>query len=154
MKLKRSTYDVAVNLICLILLLGTVVYFVVNWGEFPDKVSGHYNAMGEVDRWGNKEELLITLIIAWIMYLGMTAIEHFPQVWNTGVRVTEENKKRVYSILKNMIVTLKLTVVVIFVFLTVNSASASQLPLWFLPVFLILIFGSIIFFGIKLSRAK
>ncbi|HMM05582.1 MAG TPA: DUF1648 domain-containing protein [Clostridiales bacterium] len=154
MKLKRSTYDVAVNLICLVLLLGTVVYFVANWGEFPDRVPGHYNAMGEVDRWGNKGELLITLIIAWIMYLGMTAIERFPQVWNTGVRVTEENKKRVYRILKNMIVTLKLTVVAIFVFLAVNSASASQLPLWFLPAFLILIFGSIIFFGIKLSRAK
>ena len=30
------------------------------------------------------------------MYIFLTVIENFPQIWNTGVTVTEENKDRVY----------------------------------------------------------
>jgi hypothetical protein len=110
--------------------------------------------MGVVDRWGNKGELLILPIVGWIMYLGMTALEQFPQVWNTGVTVTAENRESVYLILKNMLVTVKLLVVMNFVYLTIISALGKNLPIWFLPVFLILMFGSIIFFTIKLFRAK
>jgi hypothetical protein len=38
-------------------------------------------------------------------------------VWNTGVTITEDNKTRIYRILKNMIGTTKFLVVGVFVFL-------------------------------------
>lgn len=154
MIMKRGKYDVVINLSCLLLLLGVVAYLSVNWSNIPDKIPGHYNAMGEVDRWGNKGELLVLPIIGWIMFIGITILEHFPQIWNTGVTVTEENKVRIYRILKNMIGTTKLLVVGVFVFLAINSAFAKALSIWFLPVFLVLMFGCIIFFIIKLVRAK
>mgnify|MGYP000971021715 FL=1 len=154
MPIKRSKYDVTINLICLLLLSGLVVYLLINWSDIPDKIPGHYNAMGEVDRWGNKGELLFLPIIGWIMYIGITVLEHFPQVWNTGVTVTEENKARIYPILKNIIGTTKLLVVGVFVILDINSALAKSLPIWFLPIFLVLTFGSIIFSVVKLTRAK
>lgn len=152
--MKRSKYDIVINLICLLLLLGVTGYLAVNWSSIPDKISGHYNAIGEVDRWGNKMELLVLAIIGWIMYIGITVLEQFPQAWNTGVTVTEENKARIYPILKMMISTLKLLVVGVFVFLAINSALATALPLWFLPVFLVLMFGSIVFFIVRVIRAK
>ena len=154
MPIKRSKYDVTINLICLLLLSGLVVYLLINWSDIPDKIPGHYNAMGEVDRWGNKGELLFLPIIGWIMYIGITVLQHFPQVWNTGVTVTEENKARIYPILKNIIGTTKLLVVGVFVILDINSALAKSLPIWFLPIFLVLMFGSIIFSVVKLTRAK
>jgi uncharacterized membrane protein len=154
MQIKRSKYHIVANLICLILLLGIIIYLGINWNNIPDKIPGHYNFMGVVDRWGNKGELIILPIVGWITYLGMTTLEQFPQVWNTGVTVTAENKERVYLILKNMLVTVKLLVVINFVYLTITSALGKNLPIWFLPVFLILMFGSIIFFTIKLFRAK
>jgi len=154
MKSKRSKYDIVVNLICLILLSGIIVYLLLTWEEIPDKIPGHYNAMGVVDRWGNKGELLILPIIGWIMYFIMTIIERFPQAWNTGVAVTEENKKRIYPILRNMLSTIKLLLVIIFVFSTVNSALAKELSAWFLPAIAILIFGSIVFFIAKLVKAR
>lgn len=150
----RSKYDIVINLICLLLLFGVVAYLAINWNSIPDKVPGHYNAVGEVDRWGNKGEILVLPITGWIMYIGITVLEHFPQMWNTGVAVTEENKTRIYRILKNMIVTTKLLVVSVFVYLAINSMSAKALSIWFLPVFLVLMFGSFIFFGIKLTKAK
>lgn len=154
MKLKRRKFDTAVNLICLIFLFGIVIYLGIIWNNLPDKIPGHYNAMGVVDRWGNKGELLILPIVSWIMYLGITAIEHFPQIWNTSVTITKENKERIYQILKNMISTMKLLIVVVFVFLTMNSALAKGLPVWFLPVFLIFMFGTLIFFITKLAHSK
>ena len=45
---------------------------------------------------GSKGELVILPIIGWLMYIFLTVIENFPQIWNTGVTVTEENKDRVY----------------------------------------------------------
>ncbi|MFA0815064.1 MAG: DUF1648 domain-containing protein [Anaerofustis sp.] len=152
--LKKSRYDVVINLFCLLLLVGIVAILIVNWSNIPDKIPGHYNAVGEVDRWGNKEELLILPIIGWILYIGITVLEQFPQIWNTGVKVTEQNATRIYRILKNMVGTIKLLMVFVFVFLTVNSAFAKALPDWFLPTFLVLIFGSMIFFIVKLIRAR
>ena len=154
MKLKRSKYDIAVHLICLILLSGIIVYLLLTWDEIPDKIQGHYNAMGVVDRWGNKGELLILPIVGWIMYFIMTIIEHFPQAWNTGIAVTEENKEQIYPILRNMLGTIKLLLVIAFVLLTVNSALAKELSAWFLPSLVILILCSIVFFIAKLVKAR
>lgn len=154
MKLQRTKYDVIVNLICILLLVGILIYLGLNWSSIPDKIPGHYNALGVVDRWGNKGELFILPIISWILYSGITILERFPQVWNTGVEVTGENKERVYGVLKNMIGTVKLIMVVVFSFLTINTALAKELSLWFVPVFLIVMFGSIIFYIVKLVKVK
>ena len=154
LKLKRSWYDIFAEILCLVLLIGILIYLFVKWSSIPDKIPGHYNAMGEIDRMGNKGELLILPIISWLMFLGMTVLEKFPQAWNTGVKVTEENKERVYRTLKNMISTMKVIIVAVFSYLTINSAQALSLSAWFLTVCLILMFGLIIFFIIKLIRVS
>lgn len=154
MKIKRSKYDFAVNIICLILLLGITIYLGISWRDIPDKIPGHYNSMGGIDTWVNKGKLIILPIVGWTIYLVIILIGQFPKLWNTGVAVTAENKERVYLILKNMLNTVELLVIIIFAYLTINSALAKNLPVWFIPVFLILIFGSIIFFIIKLVKAK
>ncbi|BAL00505.1 hypothetical protein OBV_33060 [Oscillibacter valericigenes Sjm18-20] len=154
MELKRSRYNIAVNLICLLLLSGIIVCLLLTWKKIPDKIPGHYNAMGVVDRWGNKGELLILPIVGWILYFMMTMIERFPQAWNTGITVTEGNKERIYPIIGNMLGTMKLSLVSVFVFLTINSALAKELPAWFLPAVVILIFGSIVYFIAKLIKAR
>jgi len=154
MKVKNNIYDIFVEMVCLILLIGVLAYLFLNWSSVPDKIPGHYNVMGKIDRMGSKKELVILPIIGWLMYLVMTVIGKFPQIWNTGVTVTEENKERVYRITKNLLNTVKLIMVAVFVYLTINSSQAISLTVWFLPVFLILLFGSMIFFFIKLVRVK
>ncbi|SEW44346.1 DUF1648 domain-containing protein [[Clostridium] fimetarium] len=154
MKVKKTKYDIFVEIVCLTLLIGVSIYLYLNWSTIPDKIPGHYNAMGQIDRMGSKGELLILPIIGWLIYLFLTVIEKFPQIWNTGVTVTEENKERVYRITKNLLNTVKLITVAVFVYLTINSSQAISLSVWFLPIFLILEFGSMIFFIIKLVRAK
>ncbi|MDR1615574.1 MAG: DUF1648 domain-containing protein [Syntrophomonadaceae bacterium] len=152
--MKNGKLDVGINAICLILLLGVIIYLAISWNNVPDQVPGHYNAAGEVDRWGSKAGLTVMTAIAWIMYFGMTAVELFPKIWNTGVAVTEENKERVYRILKSMLGASKLSVVATFAYLTINSALSRELPVWFLPAFLFIMIGPIILFIVKLFKAK
>lgn len=154
LKLKKNKYEIWEEIVCIILLIGVLIYLLLNWNSIPDKIPGHNNAMGEIDRMGSKKELLVLPIISWLMYLGITVLEKFPQVWNTGVTVTEENKERVYRVLKNMLSTMKLIMVAVLVYLTINSSKAISLSVWFLPVSLTLMFGSIIFFIKKLVRVK
>lgn len=153
-KINRSLYDILTNVICIGFLVGILIYLGLSWNTIPDKIPGHYNAAGVIDRWGNKGELLVVPCIAWIMYIGLSVIERFPQIWNTGIEVTEQNKERVYRILKNLLQTIKLLMVVVFSYITINSSLAKELPIWFVPVFLIAMFGSIIFFIIKLVKVK
>ncbi len=154
MNIIKSKYDILVEACCFLCLTGVLIYLVVAWQHIPNEIPGHYNAIGEIDRITSKGSLIALPIVAWIMYIGISIIERFPQIWNTGVRVTEENKEKVYRILKNMLGTVKLLLVVAFSYLTINSAMAKPLSVLFLPVFLSLIFGSLIFFIVKLVAAK
>ncbi|NLB42992.1 MAG: DUF1648 domain-containing protein [Clostridiales bacterium] len=154
MKITRSRYDIIVEILCMLCLLGTVLYLVINWGNIPDEIPGHYNALGQVDRITKKSSIIALPIVTAIMYIGMSAIERFPQAWNTGVTITEENKNRLYRIMKDMLKTTKLLIVVVFSYMTINSAIATQLSPWFLPVFLILMFGSMIYYIVKIIRNK
>lgn len=153
-KIKKTPYRIVMNIICLLMIIGIFLYLIVNWGNIPDKIPGHYDFAGNVDRWGNKSELWICPIITVILYIGLSIIEKFPQIWNTGVEVTEKNREQVYGILRNMLVTLKGIMVAVFVFITVYSKSAKPMPIWFLPVFLILVFGAIIISIKKLLKAR
>ena len=114
----------------------------------------HYDWAGNVDRWGTKGELLFLPIMTWLMYGFISVLELFPKAWNTGVTVTEENQARVYRVLKYMVKSLKLIVVLDFSYMTINSVLGKSLPVWFLPVFLGLTFGDLIFWLVKLVRVK
>lgn len=141
--MRRNKYNVLADVICVILLIGIIIYLLIAWGRLPDKIPGHYIAAGEIDRMGSKFELLISPIVGWLMFLGISAIERFPQVWNTGFTVTEENKERVYRVIRNMMSTLKIIMVVLFVSLTLNSSLSTPLPIWFTPGSIILVFGTL-----------
>lgn len=141
-----------INIICLLMLIGTVVWLIVTWDNIPDEIAMHYNVAGEVDSMGSKKDIIFLPIMSWIMYGVMVLVEHIPGAWNTGVKVTPENSARVYGIIKRMLVILKLVLVGTFTLLTVVSAKGLDMPIWFLPVELVLIFGTIIWHLISLYR--
>ena len=93
-------YHFILEVLSILFIIGLLAFFLFSWGSIPDKLPGHYNAMGQIDRMTGKGHLIINYSIMLIMYLGMSILERFPQAWNTGVRVTKENRIRVYSVLK------------------------------------------------------
>lgn len=154
MKVKCNHLDAFKNILSILILASLFCYLLLNWANFPEQIPAHYNAAGVIDRWGSKGELLTLPVVALALYLLITVIERFPQIWNTGVTVTEENKSQVYAALKSMIATTKLITVTLLCYLCVMESTATPLSSWFLPLFLILVFGPIIFYIVKLVKIK
>lgn len=150
----HTKYCKILSSLSLLLLIGTFIYLLIVWGHLPDELPAHYNGAGEIDRWGSKYELLICPIIALLMQIGISALERRPEIWNTGVEITKRNEARIYSVLKNMIVTMKFTIIFTFTSLTVNSSLARPLPSWFTPAYLIFIFGPMAYFLILIYKKR
>ena len=137
------------NRLSLLVLVGTVVFLAGYWKQIPAEVPMHYNAAGEIDRWGARAELLILPIISWLLYGLMTVVEQVPSAWNTGVKVTVENREQVYALLGHMLSTLKLLVMVMFAWITLWCALARPLP-----VVLAAVFGNMAYWLVRLFRAR
>lgn len=54
-----------------VVFISPVVYLAVVWNKLPEKVPMHYNINGEVDRYGNKTELLAMLGILLAVTVGV-----------------------------------------------------------------------------------
>ena len=154
MKTENTRADRILDLLGWILLIGTLVYLILGWPSFPDQIPMHYNGAGGIDRWGGKGEIIFIEVMMWILYLGIGVVEKYPQIWNTGVEVTAKNKEKVYRTLKYMLKTLKFLTALIFAYLIVNSLQSAPLPGWFTPAVMILIFGDMAFWLIRLFRIK
>lgn len=154
MKLKNNKIDLIIEVLCLIMLVGTVACLIVMWDKIPNQIPAHYDALGQVDRWEEKGGIVLLPIIEWILYLFITLISLFPQAWNTGVKVTEENKERVYRTLKYMIQTMKLIMIVNFTYLVGCQVFAINLPVWYTVLFMLMIFGDIAFWLVRLYKVQ
>jgi len=153
MKLKLRPFDIVLNILCIILLIGIVIYLIIRWGSIPEQIPGHFNLSGEVTRWDSKETLIVLPIIAWIIFIGFSILEQFPQVWNTGVRITQENMHRVYSILKTLLSTIKLLIVATFTSITIIQSLALGLS-WWVIFFPALIVATVVFNLVRLIKAR
>ena len=152
--MNKHPLDKLMNRLSLLVLVGSVVFLAGYWKQIPAEVPMHYNAAGEIDRWGTQAELLILPVIAWLLYGLLTVVEQVPSAWNTGVKVTAENREQVYALLGHMLSTLKLLVMVMFAWITLWCALARPLPVWFLPVVLGAIFGDMAYWFVRLFRAR
>ena len=155
MEIKHNKLDTIAEVFCMILLIVTTLYTIYMYIQLPEKIPIHYNAAGVIDRYGNKLEIFILLIVTWVMYIGLSLVTRVPLFWNTGVSVTAENKDRVYRILKNMLKIIKMEIIVIFCYLIYNTTTLYNLPKWFVPVFLVLLFSTmLISFIVLIKKAK
>lgn len=150
----RTKFGIAMQMACILCLAGTTMFLLIGWNRIPAEVPGHYNGAGEVDSMTGKGSLILLHVINCLMFLGISALECFPQIWNVGVKVTARNRERVYRIVYHMVVSTKLSMVLIFSFITVWPVSGADFPIWFTPISLVLPFGLIAIFGIQLWRAR
>ena len=138
---------------------GSVLLLIFIWGDLPDKVPAHYNAVGEVDRWGSKMELLVLPIIGAFLALFMQLFEKFPETHNYPERLNEENAKEFYLLSRKMMNHLKAICLIILSLLLVESVSIALqwrdgFGAWLLPILIISALIPIIVGMIKQRKIK
>ena len=154
MNVKHPIYHMAANILCIIVLAALVIFTIFAWKDIPDQIPTHYDFAGNPDAYGGKASALILPILAVVMYIIMTFTERFPKAWNTGVEVNERNMEFIYNEIKDMLVTIKLMITLLFAFISYFTLTMASLPVWLMPVFMVVIFAPIIKYGIAASKAK
>jgi len=138
---------------------GSIILLVIFWGNLPDEVPAHYNASGEVDRWGSKWELIILPISGIFMLLLIQTLEKFPELHNYPKRLNESNAEQFYLNSRKMINQIKNICLILFGLILFESAAialgwVSGFGKWFLPMVLIGTVVPIISSLVKQSKIK
>ena len=153
MKTRYTILQRALEVIGAVLFIAYIIYLFRVWAVVPDKIPAHFNGAGLVDRWGKKNELLMLPIMGVVLYLGLTLISFFPGVWNVPKIRNPQNLPFVYSMMKTMLIGLKVEILALFFCITYFQAGAQNLPWMVLPIYLTVLFGTIISCLVRCYRA-
>ena len=151
---KKTAFSKITNLISLLSVVGIVLYVIITWKNIPDMIPGHYNIAGEIDKYSSKNSIWILIVVQILLFTMMSVLERFPNIWNTGVKITEENRERVYTNLRNMQTYLKMMIMIYFSYMTLQSIAGERLNSISVFAFLILIFGGMSIFLVKIFKNR
>lgn len=141
------------NIISILLIIGYTVFLAVAWKKIPETVPTHFNALGKADAYGSKGSLIAEVAIMAALFLLLAIVECFPSAWNFPVKVTAENRDRLYKIGFAMIGAMKILMVCMFINAGLSSI-AKDYPVWPLYLLLVLIAATILVGIIASIRAR
>ncbi len=153
-KISETKFHKTAEVLCIVLQAGTILYLIWKWDKLPNKIPTHYNGAGEIDGYGSKWTVWFGPFFMVLAYVTLRLVEKHPGSWNTGVTVTRQNKDKVYLVLKDMLVCLKLSIILIFSFLSIWTTTGARLGIWFLPTSLGLTLVPLIISLIRLVKAS
>jgi uncharacterized membrane protein len=153
-KVPLSVADKAVEVTALTAVLAFWIYLAVKYSALPDIIPTHYSGGGKADGYSDKISILGLPAVATVIYVAITILNRFPHVFNYTSEITPDNALSQYTIMTRMMRWLKLVVVVIFgsiAYQTIATANTAdpELGSWFLPVTMLLLYGTIFYFITK-----
>ena len=154
-----TTSDKIFEIVGWFLLFSIWFVTVIHYSNLPEIIPIHYNGQGKVDRFGGKATIFSLPIIATILFIGMTILNKFPQVFNYPTKITEDNAFNQYTNATRLIRYLKLIVVLVLGIITfrtiqIANGEAENLGIWFLPIIIGLIFIPMTYFIFKSLKVK
>lgn len=158
-KIKLTITDKIFEGIGWLLLLTVWGMTIMSYPTLPDIIPIHYNGAGQADGFGDKGNIFTLPLIATILFVGLTVLNKFPDIFNYPIQITAENAQKQYTYATRLIRYLKFIIVIIFgiiAFVTIRSASGhTDGPgVFFLPLTLVPIFILLVYFGFKSFKAK
>jgi len=130
-----------------------------SFSNLPSTIPTHFDFAGKADDFGSKATIFLLPIIGTVLFVGLTVLNRFPHIFNFPTKITEENALRQYTLATKMLRFLKTAILLIFSFIVHKIYSAASgksdgMGYWFMPLLLGLIFVPIIYYIIKMFKAK
>lgn len=137
----------------------TIFLLIAVWSKLPAEIPAHFNAAGEVDRFGSKWELIVLPGIGVFIYLFMFIFEKRPEMHNYPARINETNAKQFYLASRKLLNQMKNICLIIFSLLLFESVSIAMewgdgFGKWLLPIIIVGTFIPIIIGIIKQKKIK
>jgi len=147
---RRSVLDWILEGLSLATLLAIVGVVAINWDKLPARIPRHFGISGQPDRWGGKSGMLNLPVIAFGLYAMLTLASRYQGLINVPMAI-DRNAPEVRRLLLRMSLTLKLTMLMVFGYLTWSTVNvalglATGLGRQFLGISLGLIFVPVIGF--------
>ena len=157
-KLRLTITDKIFEIIGWSALVASWGMIIICYPKLPDIIPTHYNLIGHVDGFGEKDSILILPVIATIFFIGMTLLNKFPHIFNYPTIITENNALRQYTIATRLIRYLKFAFVLLFgliAFTSIQNANGQNgLSGLFFPLTIGFIFLPLVYFMRKLYKEK
>ncbi|NLL53485.1 MAG: DUF1648 domain-containing protein [Peptococcaceae bacterium] len=119
----------------------------------------HFGSSGIPDAWSSKLSIWLLPGIGAGLYLLLTIVSKFPHTFNFPWAVTEENAERQYLIGRTMVISLKAELIWLFAYIEFSTIQVAMgksngLGKAFLPITLIIVFGTIVICLVKGYKAR
>ncbi len=159
LQMPKSSLEIGLETAAALGMLTMLYVTITSWPLLPETIPHHFGASGKPDAWGGKGILWLLPGISLVLYAGLTILSRYPHIYNYPWPVTEQNAAAQYQLARAMLGALKAEIVLIFAYLqqqTIQVAlgKAEGLGVAFLPIFLILIFGTIGIYFVKAYQAR
>lgn len=140
--LPKTKYEKCLDVIGSGLFTVSILFIILQWGNLPEEIPAHFNAKGEVDRWGSKIEVLILPGIGIFMWIFLGLLEKAPHMHNYPARLNERNVEAFYLNSRRLCNEVKNFCLILFAIISceivlVALGKIEGLGWWFLPVVLI-----------------
>jgi len=131
MRFRRlNVLDITIEVASIVVLLVSIFLLWYYYPQMPEQIIMHFNALGEADSYGDKENIITLAKVNVAFYLGLTVLSFFPGIYNYPVKVTNYNKEylfplgiRFMRVLKLLTTTL-MSLLMIFVMFNIEKAIA------------------------------
>jgi len=151
--------EVCCEIVSAFVLIGTAIYLAVVWAKLPAQVPVHFNIMGQPDRWGNPNGVILLFGVLFALYAGISVIERFPHVYNYPFGLTPQNVHRQYQLARELLILIKTEIVCSFAFIQFGIVNVAQgrsrnLGLWCIPAMIVAILITIVQYCVRASKAR
>ena len=128
---------ILIEALCLLLLLGTVIFLIIFWKNIPDSVPTHFDGAGQISGFAGKRTLLLQPVIMAVLYVSLFFAKtmRFRSFGRQEVRIPAPPL---------LFPLMKLALLAGFAYTTVCCSLCRPLGAWYLPVFLGLSLGPMV----------
>lgn len=150
LRIQNSAIDVFIEILCALAIMSIGYVVLIKMDSLPNQLPIHYDFSGKPDKYSSKSAFWILPMIAVFLYILLTIVTKFPHLFNYPYEITKGNAERQY---KNSILMVRLIkTIIVFQFLyiiTIRTVAGSTLSIYFIPVALLLLLSTIIFFLVR-----
>lgn len=158
-ELEKSEFDKLIEtggIILLFVLIGMTTYF---YGSLPEQVPSHFNSSGEPDAYSGKWIVWLMPILGSAIYFGLRKLAKVPHTFNYPMKLTDQNIERAYRNGSRLIMCMAVVILSAFTYINYSMFRTSLgdqqgLGSSFLPIFICVLFGTIIYYSFMILKAK
>lgn len=126
-------------------------FVLLNYSNVPETIPLHFDAQGNADNFGTKQNIWLMMGIMTFLFLGIYILGKYPHLHNYTVSITKDNALKNYRFSTRILRIVNLLDLLLFSYIvssimTVNKENMLQLGNWFLPI----VFGGSVIFIIAI----